>query len=75
MSKGQKKKLILKIHPGEAAFVAPVEILEHIYETYMYMASASDKSEALSWEDVAKQVKEWIDRTYYSGQGDYEEEW
>lgn len=75
MSKGQKKKLILKILPGEAAFVASVDVMEHIYETYMYMASSTDSVESVSWQSVAELIREWIDKTHYSGQGDYEEEW
>jgi hypothetical protein len=75
MSKGQKKKLILKIFPGEAAIVASVDVLEHIYETYLYMASSTDSVESGSWQSVAELIREWIDKTQYSDQGDYEEEW
>jgi len=75
MTKVQKKKLILKILPGEAAIVASVDILEHMYETYLYMASSADSVESDSWQSVAELIREWIDKTQYSDQGDYEEEW
>lgn len=76
MSKGQKKKVIVKLHPGEAVFVASVDILDHIKTTYLYMASATDdKEEKQSWINVADQVQEWIGKTYFSGENDYEEEW
>lgn len=76
MSKGQKKKVIVKLHPGEAVFVASLDILEHIKATYLYMASSSeDKSEKQSWIDVADQVQDWIGKTYFSGENGYEEEW
>lgn len=76
MSKGQKKKVTVKTLPGEAVFVASIDILNHIAETYLYMAQASDSTEeAQSWADVASQINEWIKKTYHS-EGNYsDEEW
>lgn len=76
MSKGQKKKITVKVLPGEAVFVASVEVLDHIYQTYMYMAGEStNEEEAQSWANVAEQVLDWSNKTYYSGGETNEEEW
>jgi hypothetical protein len=76
MSKGQKKKVNVKIYPGEAIFVAPMEVMEHIHDTYMCMAEGSSTVEdADSWREVAEQIKEWSHRTYFSGEEQEDEEW
>lgn len=74
---GTKKKITLKINKGEAAFIAPVEVLQHIAETYDYMASCCEtKEEAQSWTSVSQDINSWIQKTYHSGQeDDLEEEW
>ena len=71
-----KKKVTVKVSSGQAVFVASVDILNHIAETYLYMASASDlKEESQSWTDVADSIKEWIGKTYVPEEQSYEEEW
>lgn len=76
MSKGQKKKVTVKVMPGEAVFVASVDILQHIAETYIHISKeAQTQEDADSWLSVAYQIDEWISKTYYSGEEDYEEEW
>lgn len=72
-----KKKIILKLLPGEAAFVADYETMQHISETYKYMAlECGSKEEAEAWSDVANRINEWIKETYYSGDTeDFDEEW
>jgi alcohol dehydrogenase YqhD (iron-dependent ADH family) len=79
MTKGQKKKITVKTIPGEAVFVASVDILNHIAETYLYMASSAEtKEDAQSWQSVSDQINEWIKRTYHSAESSYEdqdEEW
>lgn len=76
MSKGQKKKITIKIVPGEAVFVAPIDVLQHIADTYLYMSDQSEtQDDKNSWMLVCDQINEWIERTYYSGEDNYEEEW
>lgn len=76
MSKGIKKKINLKIIPGEAVLVASVDIMNHIIDTYTYMSKeASSKEEAMAWMDVANLVQEWLTNTEYSGEFNEEEEW
>ena len=76
MTKKQKKKITIKVVPGEAVFVAPLEVLEHISATYLRMAADSKSvQEADSWKIVSQDINNWIKKTYYSGQDDYEEEW
>lgn len=72
-----KKKVTVKVNPGEAIFVASVETLSHIAETYSYMASScEDKNEAQAWNSVSEDILEWISQTQYSSQvDDFEEEW
>lgn len=76
MSKGQKKKVTVKVMPGEAVVVASVDILEHIISTYVYLSeSSTSKEEAQSWINVSQMLQEWVSKTYYRGGDDYEEEW
>jgi hypothetical protein len=72
-----KKKISLKLLPGEAALVADVETLKHISATYRYMASeCSSIEEAESWNNVAETIDYWVDETYYLGDvEDFDEEW
>jgi len=76
MSKNQKKKVTVKVMPGEAIFVASLEVMEHIYSTYMHLASEADSQDVAAWVQVADQIKEWSERTYYSDYKDNnDEEW
>lgn len=74
---GIKKKVTLKLLPGEAVFVSNIETLEHIAQTYSYMAeTCEDNNEVESWLEVAASIRDWISNTYYSGQEeDFEEDW
>lgn len=76
MTKKQKKKVIVKIFPGEAIFVASADILEHISLTYMMMArECEDPNDARSWSSVSEDIQSWLKKTYYSGESnEYEEE-
>lgn len=76
MSKGQKKKVTVKTFPGEAVFVASIDVFKHIAETYSYMASeALSKEEAELWMDVVNQINEWTEKTYHSESDSTDEEW
>ena len=76
MSKNQKKKITVKVMPGEAVFVASLDVMEHIYSTYMYMASEAQPEDAAAWIEVADQVKHWSEKTYYfDHEDDSNEEW
>jgi len=77
MSKGLKKKISVKLMPGQAVFVADVEVLQHIAETYVYLAETCDSQEEKdSWLTISQDVISWIKETYHSGQEDeQEEEW
>lgn len=70
-----KKKVAVKVSPGQAIFVADLSVLEHIKSTYIYMSeTCGDSNEANSWLDVAKDIDKWIEKTYVPEQGNYEEE-
>lgn len=77
MSKGIKKKVTVKLLPGEAVFVASVEVLQHIAETYASLSEGCDiQEDKLSWLAVSEDIAGWISETYYSGQeNEQEEEW
>lgn len=70
-----KKKVSVKVSPGQAVFVADLSVLEHIKSTYIYMSeTCGDPVEASSWIEVAKDIDQWITKTYVPEQGSYEEE-
>jgi hypothetical protein len=78
--KSQKKKVILKVNPGEAIFVADLQVLTDIMDTYSSMTKeAKDPKEKEAYSDIVSQILDWTTRTYYSGQGDSddgdEQEW
>lgn len=78
--KSQKKKVILKVNPGEAIFVADLQVLTDIMDTYSGMAKDSkDPKVKEAYSKIVSQILDWTTRTYYSGQGDGddgdEQEW
>jgi hypothetical protein len=78
--KSQKKKVILKVNPGEAIFVADLQVLTDIMDTYAGMAKDSkDPKDKEAYSKIVSQILDWTTRTYYSGQGDGddgdEQEW
>jgi hypothetical protein len=78
--KSQKKKVIVKVNPGEAIFVANLEVLTGIMDNYAAMAKESkDPKSKEAYSDIVSQILDWTTRTFYSGQGDGddgdEEEW
>lgn len=79
MSKKQthKKKVTLKINPGQAAYVADIATLHHIAETYLELSKTCEsQDEAASWLAVADEIYAWSSKTYNSPEEDYEdEEW
>jgi len=71
-----KKKVTVKVAPGQAVFVADLNVLDHIKSTYIYMSqNCEDSNEANSWVQITKDIDEWIEKTYVPEQGNYEEEW
>jgi hypothetical protein len=76
MSKKQRKKISVKVTPGDAVYVAPIETLLHIVETYKYMGSQKELKEDSEFclnvcEDIAKSIQ----KTYYPVGEFNEEEW
>jgi hypothetical protein len=72
-----KKKINVKVAPGEAVFIADATVLEHIAEVYESMAETeSNESSKTAWIDVSLSIREWVAKTYVPIQEDYEdEEW
>lgn len=72
-----KKKLNIKVAPGEAVFVADAAVLEHIADMYESMAETElDQEAKAAWLNVSLSVREWVAKTYVPIQEDYEdEEW
>jgi hypothetical protein len=76
MSKRQRKKISVKITPGDAVYVAPIETFLHIAETYKYMGSqAESKEDSEFWFNISKDIAESIQKTYYPVGESNEEEW
>lgn len=72
----QKKKVTVKITPGEAIFVADMEILKHIMDTYADMAKLEkDQQTTEYYLNIVSEILDWTTKTFYSGQADDEEEW
>jgi hypothetical protein len=61
----QKKKVSIRLSPGEAVVVADIEIFKHIIATYNSFGDAEEKQEdKQSWYDVASQIYNWVNNTY-----------
>lgn len=78
MSKKQnnKKKVNVKILPGQAIYVADVATLQHISELYRQMSEESaTEEERLSWIQVSEDINEAIFQTYYNPEDSIDEEW
>jgi len=71
----QKKKVNIKLSPGEAYVVADLSIFEHIISTYNHLGdSEEDKSARDSWYSVANMILEWTQETYYESEVGYEDQ-
>jgi len=78
MSKKQnlKKKVNVKILPGQAIYVANLETLQHISELYREMSGQSlTEEERLSWLQVSEEINYAIFQTYFNPEDSDEEEW
>jgi hypothetical protein len=73
----QKKKITVKVLPGQAIYVADVDTLKHISETYLYLAqSFENENDRQSCIDVSGAIEEWIEKTQYdASEGFEDEEW
>jgi hypothetical protein len=73
----QKKKVTIKIVPGQAIFVADLSVMHHIAETYNNLASTyTSQQDKQSCYDVSKMIYEWSEKTYFNPENDYsDEEW
>jgi hypothetical protein len=72
----QKKKVTVKVMPGEAIFVADMEVLKSIMDVYSNMAKESkDEKDIKYYSSIVSQILDWTTKTFYSGQADDEEEW
>jgi hypothetical protein len=67
-----KKKITVKVAPGQAIFVADKDVLEHIANLYNHMAQ--DSEDPASWLSIAEDIYEWVNKTYIPEQDGYEEE-
>lgn len=72
----QKKKVTVKLLPGQAVYVTDADVLKHIAETYLAMAQQCENDvEKESWLNVAQEIFDWSAKTLYKEEDDYEEEW
>ncbi len=73
----QKKKINIKILPGQAVYVADLAKLEHISGVYRSLAEDCESEEdKLAWLEVSEDIDKWIFETYFNPEEDYEdEEW
>lgn len=73
----QKKKVTIKIVPGEAIFVADISIMHHIAETYNDLANSfQDQVDKEACYNVCNMIYEWSEKTYFNPDDEYsDEEW
>jgi hypothetical protein len=73
----QKKKITIKVLPGQAVYVANVSKLEHISELYRSMSDQSEtQEEKQSWLEVSQEINKAIFETHFIPEESYEdEEW
>lgn len=61
----QKKKVSVRLSPGEAVVVADIAMFEHIIETYNSFGDTEEDEEIKqSWYSVASQIYDWVNDTY-----------
>lgn len=72
-----KKKVSVKLLPGEAVFVASTEVLGHIMQTYITMGDQEENPEYKDfWYDVAASISEWMQNTHNTSEDfSNEEDW
>lgn len=73
----QKKKVTVKVLPGQAVYVADLAKLEHISELYRSMSNECEtEEERLAWLEVSEEINKWIFETYFNPEEDHQdEEW
>jgi hypothetical protein len=70
-----KKKVNVKVLPGQAVYVANMERFDHIISMYDSMAKNSgDKEEKRSWLQIADEIRSHVRETYFSPEEDYADE-
>lgn len=72
-----KKKVSVKLLPGEAIYVASIEVLTHIMDTYKTFGDQeSDKEYKEFWYGVSNSIAEWMQSTKNKMEEfDNEEDW
>jgi DNA-binding transcriptional regulator YbjK len=73
----QKKKVTVKILPGQAVYVADISTLEHMSKLYRSMSDKCEtQEEKQSWIEVSEQINKAILETYFSPEKNIDdEEW
>jgi hypothetical protein len=73
----QKKKISIKINAGEAAFVAKLDTLNHIANTYFSFSNESKtEHDRVAYYEIATSIQEWSAKTYFNPEDGYDdEEW
>lgn len=77
MSKKQtnKKKVTVKLTPGQAVYVADIDKLQHIMDLYASMADqCPDPTEKQAWMNIVEELQLSISETYFNPE-DEDEEW
>ena len=69
-----KKKITLKIVPGETAVVMNYDVAMHIAESYDFFAHDADAETAQWYRDVADMIRYQAMENYFED-GNNEEEW
>jgi hypothetical protein len=74
-----RKKVSVRLQPGEAVFVADTQTLNHIVETYTLLGDEEQNSDYKEyWYSIANSISEWVQNTVNNSDGedfDDQEEW
>lgn len=71
----KKTKTTVRLEPGEAYVVAPVEEFEHVILTYKQLAEEAENSvDRDKWLGSATLFEEWVDQTYLGVPAEDEDE-
>jgi len=72
-----RKKVSVKLMPGEAVYVASIEILDHIANTYTILGDEEQNPEYKEqWYGIAQSITEWVNGTINNTEeSEVEEDW
>lgn len=73
--KNTKKKVTVKVLPGQAIYIADMDRFDHIISLYeSHAKECADRDEKRSWLEIAEDIRIRVLETYFSPEEDYDDE-